>query len=131
MASVPALAFGLGMYLPIGITMSIFSGGVAGYFISKSGKTEKIRKIRKEQGTLIASGLMAGAAIIGTIGAILLLPTFGAPMEFIDLGKETAWYESTGSQILSVVMFLLLMLICYGLACKGARMEMEETGETE
>ena len=131
MASVPALAFGLGMYLPIEITMSIFAGGTAGYFISRSGKTEEIRKVRKEQGTLIASGLMAGAAIIGTIGAILMLPAIGAPMDFIDLGKDTAWYESFGSQLLSVTMFFLLILICYGLARKGADMELKESGHRD
>ncbi|MFA9472738.1 MAG: OPT/YSL family transporter, partial [Deltaproteobacteria bacterium] len=77
MAKVPALAFGLGMYLPIEINMAVFFGAAVGHFIGRSGRTEAEREARKDQGTLIASGLMAGAAIIGTIGAIRAVRSIG------------------------------------------------------
>ena len=134
MARVPALAFGLGMYLPIEINMAVFFGAAAGHFISRSGRTEEEREARKEQGTLIASGLMAGAAIVGTIGAILLLPQLLAPMQYIDVlhaseqgaGAFASWYQGIGGQLVSVVGLFGLVALCYLLARKGARWQMEE-----
>lgn len=140
MAKVPALAFGLGMYLPIEINMAVFFGAAVGHFIGKTGKTEEEREARKEQGTLIASGLMAGAAIIGTIGAILLLPQIGAPMEYLDIlhaseqgtGAFAAWYEGIGGQLVSVFGLAALVFVCYILARKGADWQMaEESEQTE
>jgi putative OPT family oligopeptide transporter len=137
MAKVPALAFGLGMYLPIEINMAVFFGAAVGHFISKSGRTEEEREARKEQGTLIASGLMAGAAIIGTIGAILLLPQVGSPMLFIDvlhgseqgMGAFATWYEGIGGQLVSAFGLAALVIACYVLAKKGAKWQMDEEKE--
>ncbi len=137
MAKVPALAFGLGMYLPIEINMAVFFGAAVGHFIGRSGGTEEERAARKEQGTLIASGLMAGAAIIGTIGAILLLPQVGEPMLLVDAvhlseqgaGTFAEWYEGIGSQLLSVLGLAALVAACYWLARTGARWQRQEEGE--
>ncbi len=137
MARVPALAFGLGMYLPIEINMAVFFGAAVGHFIGKSGKTEEEREARKEQGTLIASGLMAGAAIIGTIGAILLLPQVGEPMLMIDIhhvseqgaGAFAVWYEGFWGQMVSVLGLAALVAGCFILAKKGARWQKEEESE--
>jgi putative OPT family oligopeptide transporter len=134
MAKVPALAFGLGMYLPIEINMAVFFGAAVGHFIGRSGRTDEEREARKEQGTLIASGLMAGAAIIGTIGAILLLPQVGEPMLFVDVlhgseagnGAFAQWYEGIGGQFVSVLGLFGLVALCFLLARKGARWQMEE-----
>jgi len=148
MAAVPALAFGLGMYLPIEINLAIFAGAGVGHFISRSGKSEEEKAARKEQGTLIASGLMAGAAIMGTIGAFLLLPQLRkpfewigidithAPMKYLDVvfmseegsGAFAHWYEGIGGQLLSVVGVAGLIYGCYFLARKGAKAQMEEEG---
>jgi putative OPT family oligopeptide transporter len=134
MAKVPALAFGLGMYLPIEINMAVFFGAAVGHFISRSGKTEEDRAELKEQGTLIASGLMAGAAIIGTIGAILLLPQLGGIMQHIDIlhlseqgtGGFAGWYEGMGGQMVSVLGLGGLVIACFMLARTGARWQKEE-----
>ena len=137
MAKVPALAFGLGMYLPIEINMAVFFGAAVGHFISLTGRDEEEKAARKEQGTLIASGLMAGAAIVGTIGAILLLPQVGEPMLMIDVlhqsegaaGAFATWYEGIGGQLVSVLGLGALVAGCYFLACKGARWQLEEENE--
>ena len=137
MAKVPALAFGLGMYLPIEINMAVFFGAAVGHFISKSGRTEAEQEALKEQGTLIASGLMAGAAIIGTIGAILLLPQLGESMLLVDIlhyseqGANTfaEWYEGLGGQLVSVLGLAALVAGCFFLAKKGAKWQMEEEQE--
>ncbi len=137
MAKVPALAFGLGMYLPIEINMAVFFGAAVGHFIGRSGRTEAEREARTEQGTLIASGLMAGAAIIGTIGAILLLPQVGSPMEYVDIlhvsengaGVFAQWYEGLGGQLMSVFGLAALVAACFFLAKVGARWQMDEEAE--
>lgn len=134
MAKVPALAFGLGMYLPIEINMAVFFGAAVGHFIGRSGRDEAEREARREQGTLIASGLMAGAAIVGTIGAILLLPQLGETMLLIDVlhaseqgaGAFAAWYEGLGGQLVSVLGLAALVAACYFLAKKGAAWQQAE-----
>ncbi|MFH1530557.1 MAG: oligopeptide transporter, OPT family [Pseudomonadota bacterium] len=88
MAGVPMLAFALGMYLPIGINMAVLAGAISAWAVSRTGKTEEIRQARASQGALIASGLMAGAALFGILTAVLRLPTVGAPIQYISVGKE-------------------------------------------
>ena len=139
MAMVPALAVGLGMYLPIEINMAVFFGAAVGHFIGKTGKTDEEREARKEQGTLIASGLMAGAAIIGTIGAILLLPQVGEPMLMVDVlhfseegaGTFAQWYEGFWGQLLSVLGLAVLVSACFFLAKKGAQWQLAEESESD
>jgi len=140
MARVPALAFGLGMYLPIEINMALFAGAGVGYVISRSGKDKTEQEARKQQGPLIASGLMAGAAIVGTIGAVLLLEGIGEPMKLIDLvhqselgtGGFANWYEnSLASQLISSLGLLGLAGLCYFLAKVGAHWQIEEEASAE
>ena len=88
MAGVPMLAFALGMYLPISINIAVLGGAAVAWLIAKSGGSEEVRKARSEQGTLIASGLMAGAAIIGIVTAVLRLPQLGAPIQLISVGEQ-------------------------------------------
>lgn len=87
MMKIPTLAVGLGMYLPMNLNMSVLVGGILSHFISTSGKTKAIAKKRGDKGTLIASGFIAGGAIMGVVGALLMyiqqstgkvfLPDFG------------------------------------------------------
>ena len=72
MAGVPMLAFALGIYIPIDLNMAVLAGAFASYVVSKTGGSEKVRKARSEQGVLIASGLMAGAAIFGGVVPAIL-----------------------------------------------------------
>ncbi|MDX2437140.1 MAG: oligopeptide transporter, OPT family [Acidobacteriota bacterium] len=137
MAGIPMLAFALGMYLPISINMAVLAGAVVAWIVGRTGGSEEVREARAEQGTLIASGLMAGAAIFGVITAILRTPDVGAPIRFLSFGvdftlqdgvlSETAahWYEGFQGQIIGLVMLLLLGLACYFLARLGARWLLE------
>lgn len=87
MMSIPTLAVGLGMYLPMNLNMSVLVGGVLSHLISTSGRTKAVGKKRGEKGTLIASGFIAGGAVMGVVGALLtyiqqatgtkFLPDFG------------------------------------------------------
>lgn len=71
MCGVPPLAFALGMYIPLELNTPILLGGFIAYLVNKKAKDEKTAQARNEKATLIASGLIAGGAIIGVIGAIL------------------------------------------------------------
>ncbi len=82
MAGVPMLAFALGIYLPISINMAVLAGAFVAHLVGSTGGSEKVKKARQDQGILIASGLMAGAAIFGIITAILRQPALGAPIQY-------------------------------------------------
>jgi len=71
MTQIPTLAFALGMYLPQELTVPLVIGGSISYFLVKSSKDEKLGRARKDKGTLIASGFIAGGAIMGVIAAII------------------------------------------------------------
>jgi len=86
---VPALAFSLGMFIPLQLNLPLLVGGFLAWFIKTRSKDEELNKMRGEKGTLLASGLLAGGAIMGVISAILkycgVEPTFmanyiGSPM---------------------------------------------------
>ncbi len=97
---VPALAFALGMFIPLDLNVPILIGGLINEFVITRSKDEKLNNARQEQGTLIASGFIAGGALMGVLAAIL---------KFIGLDFFMAeWAESNGAQWLAIVMFLAL-----------------------
>jgi len=92
MAGLPMLAFALGMYLPIAINLAVLGGAAVAWLVARTGGREEVRRARAEQGTLIASGLMAGAAILGIVTAVLRLPAVGAPIRFLSVGEEYTFH---------------------------------------
>ncbi len=141
MVKIPALAFALGLYLPMHINLAILFGGLSSYLIANSSRKKEMRKALKDQGILIASGLMAGAAISGIFSALLRIKDLGSPIRFLAIGekfffsesdkvkgiltlksKKMPWFENEG-MLVGAVIFLLLPLICYLIARKGARSE--------
>jgi hypothetical protein len=71
----PALGFALGMYLPIELNTPLMLGGVLSYYVNrpKAGTSEADGKARENRGVLIASGLMAGGAIMGVVSSFIKL----------------------------------------------------------
>jgi putative OPT family oligopeptide transporter len=138
MSKVPALAFGLGMYLPLEINLGVLVGGFVAWLIGRSGKTDRIRTARQGQGILIASGMMAGAALIGILSAVLQLQTLGVPARYLSVGakyiaaggqwlpEEATWFTGGRGQVIGLVMFIVLGVIAYQLARKGAQWQIEE-----
>ncbi len=102
MAGVPMLAFALGMYLPLSINLAVLAGASVAWLVGKTGRSPAVRKMRSEQGILIASGLMAGAAIIGLVTAVLRLPQVGAPIRFISVGEKYSYHVVVDGQDYSV-----------------------------
>jgi hypothetical protein len=148
MAGVPMLAFALGMYLPLPINLAMLAGAFSGWIYGKTGGSERVRNARREQATLIASGLMAGAAIFGIITAILRQVALGAPIRFISIGQrfwvetsatgagflqseEIPWYAGARGQILSAIMYVGLALLCFVVAKVGAKWALAEEDAAE
>ncbi len=98
---VPALAFCLGMFIPLSLNTPMLVGGAIAYYVSNSSKDQKVNDARRDRGTLLSSGLIAGGALFGVFAAITRFCGF----EYENpLGLET-------TQILGCVAYLAL--ICY------------------
>ena len=68
---VPALAFCLGMFIPIDLNLPLLVGGAIAWFVGSRSKDAEVNRQRSEKGTLIASGFIAGGALMGVVSAIL------------------------------------------------------------
>ena len=68
---VPALAFCLGMFIPIDLNLPLLLGGAISWFVSSRSKDKAVNAARQEKGTLIASGFIAGGALMGVVSAVL------------------------------------------------------------
>ncbi|MGQ9617815.1 MAG: OPT family oligopeptide transporter [Candidatus Aminicenantia bacterium] len=117
MAKVPTLAFALGMYIPMELNTPLFIGGLVSYILRKSSRDEDTASARVERGTLIASGFIAGGALMGVLGAILKILnadrvlSIGIPFIFRDgkwvEGAPAQWFLDYG-EIISLLLFVLL-----------------------
>ncbi len=76
---VPALAFCLGMFLPLHLNTPMLVGGLVSWFVGRSSKDAAVCKARSDRGTLIASGLIAGGALFGVFAAITIFCGFPVP----------------------------------------------------
>ncbi len=99
---VPPLAFALGMYLPLELNTPVLAGGIIAHIVSTRSKDENLNNARRERGTLIASGLIAGGAIMGVVSAALKY----FKINYADFGW--LWAESTGAEYLAMAMFAVI-----------------------
>lgn len=107
---VPALAFSLGMFIPFHLNAPLLVGGAISWFVGSRSKDEKLNKARQEKGTLLASGFIAGGALMGVVSAGMTLAGFSYECTLSD-GVTSA---------LAVVIYLALIgfLICSCLKAK-------------
>ena len=113
MIGIPALAFSLGMFIPLQLNIPLLVGGAIAWYVGSRSKDAEINKLRKDKGTLLASGLLAGAAIFGVISAILA--STGT-----DLSMPAAYVESPWAGIAAIVMYVALCayLILHSMSAK-------------
>lgn len=97
MIGVPALAFALGMFIPLDLNTPLLIGGLVSWYVSTRSKEEKVNKMRRERGTLIASGFIAGGALMGVVSAVL---------KYAGADWYTTW---SGAEWLSVVMYVAII----------------------
>ena len=101
MIGVPALAFALGMFIPLELNTPLLVGGLISWYVASRSGSERGKKARRERGTLIASGFIAGGALMGVVSA--LLKYFGADW------FASSWNASKGAEWLAVGMYALLI----------------------
>jgi len=99
---VPALAFSLGMFIPMYLNAPLVIGGLIAWFVSNRSKDGALNKARFDRGTLIASGFIAGGALMGVVSAVLNYLNFD--------WKLTGWAESNGAEWLSLTMYAALIV---------------------
>lgn len=106
MINVPALAFSLGMFIPLELNTPILLGGIISHIVSTRSKDEKLNNARRERGTLIASGFIAGGALMGVISALIRF----FMKKDINIIYLEHWAESNGAQILAIFMLALISI---------------------
>ncbi|WP_319505432.1 OPT family oligopeptide transporter [Bacteroides graminisolvens] len=99
---IPALAFALGMFIPLELNVPLVVGGAINWYVTTRSKDESINTARGEKGTLLASGFIAGGALMGVVSAAM---RFGG----INLVQEQ-WLQNTWSEVLALVAYALLIL---------------------
>ncbi|WP_288151561.1 oligopeptide transporter, OPT family [uncultured Prevotella sp.] len=99
---VPALAFALGMFIPIQLNIPLIVGGAVNWYVGSRSKDAAANKARVDKGTLLASGFIAGGALMGVVSALL---KFGG----IDF-DYSAWWANHASELLSLVAYIALIL---------------------
>ena len=100
---IPALAFALGMFIPLELNVPLLVGGAVNWYVTSRSKDKAENEQRGERGTLIASGFIAGGALMGVVSALLRFAGFNPINE--------AWLQNSLSEVCSLAAYLLL--ICY------------------
>ena len=98
--NIPALPFALGMFIPMNLNAPLVVGGLVSWAVNRHKNAEKA-KANNNRGTLIASGFIAGGALMGVVSAVLAFAGFN--------GTIAGWADSEGAQILGLVMYVALI----------------------
>lgn len=100
-ANIPALAFALGMFIPMELNVPLLVGGLINWYVTTRSKKQQVNEARGEKGTLIASGFIAGGALMGVVSALL---RFGGYNMVSD-----AWMANPMSEVCALVAYALLI----------------------
>ena len=99
---ISALAFALGMFIPLQLNIPLIVGGAVNWYVNSRSKDTELNRLRNEKGTLLASGFIAGGALMGVVSAGL---QFGG----LNFANE-AWTSTNYAQWLSLVMYIALIV---------------------
>jgi putative OPT family oligopeptide transporter len=99
---VSALAFALGMFIPLELNLPLLVGGVINWFVTTRSKDQAVNTARGERGTLLASGFIAGGALMGVLSAALKWQNISFDYE--------AWWQTSSSELLSLGMYCILII---------------------
>ena len=99
---VPVLAFALGMFIPLELNVPLVVGGAINWYVTTRSQNAAVNTARGERGTLLASGFIAGGALMGVVSALL---------RFVGFNPINAdWLANPLSEVLSIVVYLLLIV---------------------
>lgn len=96
---VPALAFCLGMFIPIDLNLPLLVGGAIAWYVGSRSKDQTVNTARQDKGTLIASGFIAGGALMGVVSAVL---------KFADVDWFLYDWNSAHGEAVAIIPFILL-----------------------
>ncbi|WP_425886209.1 OPT family oligopeptide transporter [Parabacteroides sp. ASD2025] len=98
---IPALAFALGMFIPLELNTPLLIGGAISWYVGSRSTDQALNSARLERGTLLASGFIAGGALMGVVSAA---------MRFAGINLlNTEWMESNAAGGLAVMMYVILI----------------------
>lgn len=109
MCKVPALAFALGMFIPIDLNLPLLVGGAISWFVSTRSSDEKVNAARQEKGTLIASGFIAGGALMGVVSAIL---------KFANVDMYMTEWQAAYGETIAILPYIAIIAFITGAAMK-------------
>ena len=109
MCKIPALAFALGMFIPIDLNLPLLIGGAISWFVASRSKDAQVNAERHEKGTLIASGFIAGGALMGVVSAILKFAN-------VDLFLNS-WHAEYGEAV-ALLPYICIIAFIIGVAMK-------------
>jgi putative OPT family oligopeptide transporter len=99
---IPALAFSLGMFIPLELNLPLLVGGAIAWFVSTRSKDQNVNEERKDRGTLLASGFIAGGALMGVVSAV---------MRFAGVNLvNTQWQGSSAAQAVALVAYAAIII---------------------
>ena len=110
--NIPALAFALGMFIPIDLNLPLLVGGAVAWFVSSRSKDEKVNAERHEKGTLIASGFIAGGALMGVVSAIL---------KFAEVDMFLTGWNAQYGEAVAILPYIALILFLAGATMKTSK----------
>ena len=99
---VPALPFALGMFIPLELNVPLVIGGAINWYVTTRSQQKEVNDARGEKGNLIASGFIAGGALMGVVSALL---RFGGIQFDYD-----AWWANPLSELCSLAAYILLII---------------------
>ena len=102
LCKVPALAFALGMFIPMELNVPVVIGGAISWYVTTRSKDEAVNKARGEKGNLVASGFIAGGALMGVISALLRFG--GISFDYVE------WWANPLSELASLIAYILLII---------------------
>lgn len=100
---IPALAFALGMFIPLELNVPLVVGGAINWYVTSRSKDAQVNRDRGEKGTLIASGFIAGGALMGVVSALL---KFGG----IEVSVADSWWANPLSEVCSLIAYICLIV---------------------
>lgn len=98
---IPALAFALGMFIPLELNTPLLIGGAISWYVGSRSTDQALNSARLERGTLLASGFIAGGALMGVVSAAIRF----AGINLLN----TEWMESNAAGGLAVIMYVILI----------------------
>ena len=106
--TVPSLAFALGMFIPLELNLPLLVGGAVNWYVTTRSKDEAVNAERGEKGTLLASGFIAGGALMGVVSAAMRIGGFF--LFFVVFLVIEDWLSNPLSEVLSLVAYILLII---------------------